>query len=410
MKNSLSIIQDLMTQYERPFYIYDEDAISKQIGILTEKLSQFEFLYSVKTNPYAPIVDLIASKGFGADAASANEVIIAQKAGLSYEKVLYSSPGKTRQDIEKALDKSIIIADSYNELNLINDVAKQRELHVKVGLRINPDYNMNMGKGVSSKFGVDEETLVKQKELFEDLTNIKIVGIHVHLRSQILEHITLYRYYERVFELALFCKESMGWELEFVNFGGGIGIPYSLANDIPLNFELLSEGCKILVERFKNKINARLIIETGRFLVCQGGQYVTHVVDIKESRGTKYIIVANGLNGFLRPSIAEFLTTYVPQESKLQGCEPLFTAKDAFEFTILKSEKALLEKVSIVGNLCTSADIMAKDIMLPKANIGDILVISNAGSYSYTLTPVLFASHPLPLQIYIKSNGEIFVG
>ncbi|WP_411679712.1 hypothetical protein [Clostridium thailandense] len=410
MKDNLNIIRSLMKQYERPFYIYNESVITKQIEILTKKLSQFEFLYSIKTNPYEPIVDLVVSKGFGADAASANEVIIAQKAGLSYEKVLYSSPGKTRQDIEKTLDKSIIVADSYNELYLINDVAKQRGLHVRVGLRINPDYSMNMGKGISSKFGVDEETLTNQKEFFKNLTNIKIVGIHVHLRSQILEHITLYRYYEKVFELALFCKESMDWELEFVNFGGGIGIPYSVSNDTPLNFELLSEGCKILFKKFKNKINARFIIETGRFLVCQAGQYITRIVDIKESRGTKYLIVTNGLNGFLRPSIADLLTAYMPQESKLQGCEPLFTSKDAFGFTILESEKALLEKVSIVGNLCTSADIMAKDIMLPKVNVGDILVVSNAGSYSYTLTPVLFASQPLPLQIYIKSNGEICVG
>ncbi|AYD41231.1 hypothetical protein D4Z93_12200 [Clostridium fermenticellae] len=407
MKDSLDVIKNLMEQYEKPFYIYNEGVIDKQIKILTEELSQFEFLYSIKTNPYAPIVDFIVSKGFGADAASANEVIIAQKAGLPCEKIIYSSPGKTRQDIEKTLDKSIIVADSYNELDLINNIAKQRGLNVKIGLRINPDYNMNMGQGISSKFGVDEETLVNRKELFKNLTNIKIVGIHVHLRSQILDYSALYKYYERVFKLAVFCKESMGWELEFINFGGGIGIAYSASNDTPLNVKLLGEKCKVLIERLKNKINARLIIETGRFLVCQAGKYITRIVDIKESRGKKYLIVTSSLNGFLRPSIAELLSSYMPKTSKLQGCEPLFTAKDAFEFTILKNGKSSFEKVSVAGDLCTSADLMAKDIMLPKADIGDILMVSNAGSYAYTLTPVLFASHTPPLQIYIKSNGEI---
>lgn len=407
MENNFKIIKKLMAQYDKPFYIYDESVIYKKIETLSEKFLQFEFLYSIKTNPYKPIVDFIVSRGFGADAASAEEVIIAQKTGLSYEKVLYSSPGKTRKDIEKTLDKSIIVADSYNELALINDIAKQRELHIKVGLRINPDYTMNIGKGESSKFGVDEETLVKQRDFLKSLTNITIVGIHVHLLSQVLDHSILYRYYEKIFEVALFCKDIMGWELEFINFGGGIGIVYSLLNDTPLNLELLSDECERLFQRFRDKINARLIIETGRFVVCEAGQYVTNIVDIKESRGIKYLIVENALNGFLRPSIGELLTAYTSQESKLKGCEPLFTAKDAFEFTILKREKSFFERVSIVGNLCTSADIMAKDVMLPKAAIGDILVVSKAGSYSYTLTPVLFASHPLPLQFYMKANGEI---
>ncbi|MGH4139340.1 hypothetical protein [Clostridium sp.] len=407
MENNLNIIKKLMARYDRPFYIYDGSIISKQIATLSERFSQFEFLYSLKTNPYNPIVNFIVSRGFGADAASAEEVIIAHESGLSYEKVLYSSPGKTRKDIERTIDKSIIIADSYNELALINDVAKQKKSHIKVGLRINPDYTMDIEKGVSSKFGVDEETIINQRDFFNSLTNIRIVGIHVHLRSQVLEHSIIYRYYEKVFEVALFCKETMGWELEFINFGGGLGIVYSSLNDIPLDLDLLSDECENLFQRFKKKINARLIIETGRFVVCEAGQYVTHIVDIKESRGTKYLIVENGLNGFLRPSIAELLTSYAPEGSKLKGCEPLFTAKDAFEFTIFEREKSFLEKVSIVGNLCTAADIMAKDIMLPKANVGDILVVSKAGSYSYTLTPLLFASHPLPLQFYVKENGEI---
>ena len=409
MEEEFNIIKKLMIQYDAPFYIYDESIISEQINILSEKFPRFEFLYSLKCNPYTPIVDFIASRGFGADAASVEEVIIANKAGLSYEKVLYSSPGKTRRNIEKALDKSIIVADSYNELFMINDVAKQMKLHIKVGLRINPDYTMNIEKGSSSKFGVDEETLIKQRDFINSLTNIKIVGIHVHLCSQVLDHYLLYRYYEKIFEVALFCSDVMGWRLEFINFGGGLGIVYSSLDDNPLDLKQLSDECENLFRRFRNKFNARLIIETGRFVVCAAGQYVTHIVDIKESRGTKYLIVENGLNGFLRPCIAELLKAYTVKGSKIKGCEPLFTSKNAFKFTILKREKSFLEKVSIVGNLCTSADIMAKDVMLPSAEIGDIVVVSKAGSYSYTLTPSLFSGHPAALQFYIKINGEVSI-
>ena len=408
MRNNFNIIKNLMTEYDRPFYVYDEKTICSQIEKLSQRFSHFEFLYSIKTNPFAPIVNCIASNGFGGDAASSEEVFISQRAGMSYEKILYSASGKTRKDIEKTLDKSIIIADSYNELITINDIAKERNLHVKVGLRINPDYNMDMGKGETSKFGVDEETLVDNKDLFNKLENIRIIGIHVHVRSQVLDHNKLCKYYEDVFELALFCKDTMNWDLEFINFGGGLGIAYSLLNDTPLDIDTLSKECEDLFIKYKSKLNIRLIIETGRFVVCDAGQYVTHIVDIKKSRGKKYLIVENGLNGFLRPSMVNLIDSYAPYGSQPKSYEPFFTTRDAFDFKIVDKElSSSLEKVDLVGNLCAATDVMAKDIELPKADINDIVVVSKAGSYAYSLTPMLFTSHPIPLQFYVTKSGEI---
>ena len=116
-----------------------------------------------------------------------------------------------------------------------------------------------------------------------------------------------------------------------------------------------------------------------------------------------------GLNGFLRPSISELLFSYMPRTDILKGSEPLFTARDAFEFFIPDGDPVHPERVTIVGSLCTATDIMAKDIYLPKAQIGDLLIVSKAGSYSYSLSPLLFASHPIPLQFYKKQNGEIIM-
>lgn len=408
MKNNLKIIKELMTQYDRSFYIYEESVISRQAKLLAKNFPQFEFLYSVKANPFAPVIDCVVSNGLGADAASAEEVVIAQKAGLPYEKIIYSTPGKTRKDIEQTMDQAIIVADSYHELILIDEIAKQRKMQIKTGLRINMDYSMDGGKGSSSKFGVDEDTLLKQKAFFESLSNTTIVGIHVHLRSQVLDHHQLFQYYEKVFELALSCQENLGWEMEFINFGGGLGIVYSIANDTPLGLELLGHECAGLNEKYKDRIRARLIVETGRFVVCEAGQYVTRIVDIKESMGTKYLIVEKGLNGFLRPAISELLMAYAPENGNLKACEPLFTVKDAFEFIIPEGDKAVLEEVSIVGSLCTASDVMAKNVILPKAQVGDIVIITKAGSYAYSLSPLLFASHALPLQFYLKTNGEVY--
>lgn len=407
MNININIIKDLMKKYDSSFYLYDEKIISKQIETLNEKLPKFEFLYTIKTNPFSPIVRFTSSKGFGADAASAEEVMIAHRSGLPLEKILYSTPGKTRKDIEMTLDKSIIVADSYNELKLINEVAKQKNIQIKAGLRININYSMGGGKGSSSKFGVDEETLIHNRDFIKSLSNVKIIGIHVHLRVQILDYKVLYNYYEKIFELALFCKETLGFHMEFINFGGGLGVVYSMDNDVALDVDKLNLECDDLIQRFKEKLNVRLIIETGRFVICEAGLYVTRIADIKESMGSKYLIVEKGLNGFMRPSIAQLIGAYAEEETNLKGSEPLFTSMDAFEFIIPEGDKSSIEKVSVVGSLCTATDIMAKDIMLPKASIGDIVIVTKAGSYSYSLSPLLFTSHILPYQFYLKINGEL---
>ncbi len=409
MKNNIEIIKKLMEEYDNTFYFYDEEIISNQINRLINNFPEFEFLYSIKTNPFDPIVNFVASKGLGADAASAEEVIIGHKADIPYEKILYSTPGKRKKDIEKTIDKAIIIADSYNELLLINDVARNKNKNIKVGIRINPNFSMGSEKGVSSKFGVDEDTLIKEKDLFNKLLNIDIVGVHIHLSSQILDWKMLYRYYENIFKLVDYYSEKLDWNIEFINFGGGLGIAYSQANDAPLDIHRLSKQCNKLIKEYKRKSNIRLIIETGRYVICEGGYYITRVADIKESMGIKYLIVEKALNGFLRPSISELLFSYMPRTDILKGSEPLFTARDAFEFFIPDGDPVHPERVTIVGSLCTATDIMAKDIYLPKAQIGDLLIVSKAGSYSYSLSPLLFASHPIPLQFYKKQNGEIIM-
>lgn len=406
MEIKLEIIKNLMDIHDGSFYLYDESVISRQITALKEKFPHFKFLYSIKANPFSPAVDFIASQGFGADAASVQEVSIGISAGLPCENILYSTPGKTRRDIESTLGKALIIADSYNELMLINDAARQKGMHVKTGLRINAGFDLEGGElGLSSKFGVDEHTLPEHMDFLNSFSNLSIKGIHVHLKSQVLDCGKLLRYYKKVFELALFCKETIGLEIEFVNFGGGLGIAYSSA-DMPLDIDRLSGECETLALSFKEKLDARLLIETGRFAVCEAGLYVTRIADIKESMGTKYLVVEKGLNGFSRPSIAELIASY-SCSNDLKGSEPLFTAKDAFDFYIPEGDASAPEKVSIVGSLCTATDVMVKDALLPKAKIGDLVAVSNAGSYSYSLSPLLFASHPLPLQFYLKTDGQV---
>ena len=397
------ILRYLINQVNKSFYVYDEEEILKSINILKDKFSEFEFLYSVKANHNKHILDLMRKNNMGVDAASAKEVKLSALAQIDKEKIIYSSPGKTIQDIKSVIDECIITADSYNELNLLNDIAKEKGIILEVGLRINANYNMFGGNSLSSKYGVDEETLTAHKDFINNLKNIKIIGIHVHLQSQILDYNVIYNYYEYVLNLALFCQNEMNFNLKFINFGGGLGISYSDFYE-DLDIDKLSYISNNLIRKYKEKINTRFIIESGRFLVCKSGTYVTPIVDIKTSRNIKYIIVQNGYNGFFKPTLSELIVSYTNKKNNLKMMEPLFTSYDAYKIDLIQNIKTdEKEVVTVGGNLCTAADILAKDILLPKAQINDLISINNAGSYAYTLTPLLFSSQEIPAEIYYKS-------
>ncbi|WP_455542967.1 hypothetical protein [Intestinibacter sp.] len=403
-----NVIKNLMCKYKRPFYIYDEKIIAGQIKKLKSNFPEFEFLYSIKTNPNKNIVEFVAKNGIGGDAASKNEVFKSMSAKMPKEKIIYSAPGKTKQDIEETYDKCIITADSYHELELINEVAKEHNINLRVGLRINSNYAIEGGDILPNKFGVDEESLLDNKKFINSLQNIKICGIHVHLKSQILNYETLYNYYKDVLELAIFCVEEIGFDMDYINFGGGLGIAYS-DREQELEVDSLGKKCKELINGFKEKLNCRLIIESGRFIVCKSGTYVTYVIDKKVSRGANYLIVANGYNGFHKPSLAEMAFSCAKDErEKIAPVEPMFTSYDAYEVKVLNESKEI-EKVTVCGNLCTAADLLGKNLALPKAEIGDIIVVTNAGSYGFTLSPVLFSSHDIPYEIYLDSSQNAII-
>ena len=228
-----------------------------------------------------------------------------------------------------------------------------------------------------------------------------------HARSQELHVEVLKKYYANMFALAQKCIDKLGMKMEFTNMGGGIGVAYSTENDTDLDTAALGAESAAMLAELRQKLGGvRVIIETGRYAVCTAGYYVTRVVDVKESYGTKFVMVQSTLNGFIRPSLARLIAAYLPEGAVAKGNEPLFTKMDAFDFELLTDETAS-EKVNLVGNLCTGTDIMAAGITLPKAKVGDILAITKAGSYAYVLTPVQFSSQPAPGQFLLCADGSM---
>jgi Diaminopimelate decarboxylase len=385
------------------FYLYDETGILKSIKFLKSNFPQISFLYSVKCNPNPHVLRCIFKQGFGADAASAGEVRLANESGLSAAQIYYSAPGKSRRDIESSIDKAILVADSIDEIGRIQAAAEQAGKVVQIGIRINPNFTFAGDGGKPSKFGIDEDrALAFVRE--NSFKNVRVTGIHVHVKSQELDADVLAAYYERMFRLAGKFAHACGG-LEYVNMGSGMGVPYAPA-DSALDIPALGLAMQRGLDEFRLSCPAtKVILEVGRYAVCKSGYYVTKVLDRKVSFGKTYLILKNTMNGFIRPSMARLIERCSAGEGAV-GAEPLFTSKDAFEFSALKGGPAS-ETVTLVGNLCTATDVIAEDIRMPHLECGDLIVITNAGSYAAVLSPVQFSAQEKPAELFLTQGGEI---
>lgn len=386
------------------FYLYDERCILEHTERLKRGFPQVEFLYSLKCNPDPHVIRSVFAQGFGADAASLGEVLLAEEAGLPKEEIFFSAPGKTPGELRTALSKSNIIADSLGELELLDRLSEELGTVTSVGVRISPSFSFSGGPGLPSKFGIDEDQLYRFLET-SPLSHIEIAGIHVHLRSQELRAPVLAAYYENMLALAERVRKALGHELEYVDMGSGMGIQFS-PKDEPLDMEALGRAAGGRLDSFKEAHpGTRLIIEVGRYAVGKSGVYAAKVLDRKVSRGVTYLILKNTLNGFARPSVAHMVSRFSP-EADPAPWEPMFTCRDAFQIRTLKDEPPC-EEVTLVGNLCTATDVIAEGLSLPRLDRGDVVVLTNAGAYAAVMTPMQFASQERPAELFLTADGRI---
>lgn len=387
------------------FYLYHEKKILEATTQLKESFPTVEFLYSMKTNANPSVVDCVLSQGFGVDAASVAEVMAGVARGVPQHKIQFSAPGKSKKHIEETIDHAILVADSLNEVQLIQTVAQEKGIVATIGIRVHPSFSFLGGAATPSKFGVDEEQFLEALPVLDALPNLEIRGIHIHVQSQELSHQVLTQYYTNQLTLVRRAQEKAKHPFTFLNMGSGIGIPYSLT-DAPLDVPGLGQTLTGLLKEFLVDFpEMGIYVETGRYAVGKSGVYVTTVLDKKVSRGKTFVILENTLNGFIRPSLEQLVRKY-SGESTPAASEPLFTKENAFQFIALTQETQE-ETVTLVGNLCTAADVVATDITLPILQVGNAIVITNAGSYAAVLSPMQFSSQIPPAELFCTSQGDV---
>ena len=352
-----------------PCYLYEYDIMKAQVETLRQTFPQYDLLYSIKANPFPPVVRALAALGLGADAASAPEVLLSRTCGMAKEDIFFSAAGKSDAALEAAWDEGEIIADSLGEVARIGALCRRKGQRRAIGVRMNPAFGMGGGAGTSSKFGINEEDLPQLKALLDDLP-VTVEGIHVHLKSQNLDADVLGGCYRDSWALAKRVHAALDCEMRYVNFGSGVGVAYDAAFEQPMNLARLRTYTDAIAADNDATWKARLMIETGRFPTAQAGTYWLRVVDKKFSR------------------------------------EPLFTSEWAFPI-IAHGDESRAETVDIVGNLCCAADVLTEDFTGPELAVGDLIEVRNAGAYACTLTAQRFSSHQPPRELLVYGDGRV---
>ncbi len=370
---------ELAKKYETPLYVYDKNIIKKQYKKLNNLNAKL--FYSIKANPFDDILSLFNKLDSYFEVVSLGELNKLVKNNIPLSKALFVGPAKKDNELEYAIknDIGLIIVESKNELLKITKITKKLNTNIKILLRINPHFNASATINMSgiTQFGLEKDIAI---EILKDsYKNINILGVHFYLGTNILDKEQIIVNIKNILAISDEIENSSNVNFTTIDIGGSFGVPY-YQNDEALDFDNLYLKINTILEKYSKK---KIIVESGRFLVAQSGIFITKVLDIKINFGTKFILLDGGTNFF--------------------GGDNRYRGFRLTPIRILNFEDSDRdsEVVTLVGSLCTSSDILAKDILLPKIEMGDYIAFYQAGAYNFTASPILFLSHTLPKEVLI---------
>ncbi len=357
-KKTIQKFRDIAT----PFYFYDIKTLRSTLEIIKKESdhSGYEVHYAVKANFNTRILEIISSYGLGADCVSWNEIERALASGFKPSDIVFAGVGKSDMEIENALKENIFCfnCESIPEIEVINQLAANQNKVASIALRINPYIDAHTHKYITtgieeSKFGINIWELEDVLKRLISLKNIRLIGIHFHIGSQISKMSVFQSLCARINELqAWFASHNI--DLEIINVGGGLGIDYDNPDKTPLFQEYFS----LLNEFIDLRPGQKLHLEPGRSIVGQCGSLITKVLYIKNGSKTLFAIVDAGMTDLLRPALYQ-------AHHKIEN---------------LTSNGNIL-RYDVVGPVCESADTFAKFIELPETKRDDLIAIRSAGAY-----------------------------
>ncbi|MBP5391498.1 MAG: diaminopimelate decarboxylase [Bacteroidales bacterium] len=351
-----------------PFYYYDMDLLKETLKVYTSYTKNYGYNahYAVKANAEPKILQTICKAGLGADCVSGNEVKIAIKNGFAPSKIVYAGVGKSDAEIKTALKAGIFSfnCESVPEIKIINDLAAGLGVKARISLRVNPDIDAHTHKYISTgrkedKFGISPWEFQAVTDLIKGLKNVKLIGLHFHVGSQILDMSVFPLLCRMVEQLQSWFLER-NIKIENLNLGGGLGVDYQNPNQNPIAnfkdyFELIHKN---LIVRPGQKVH----FEPGRAIVAQCGHLISRVLYVKIGQKMKFVILDAGMNDLIRPA--------------------LYQAHHDIENLTSTGKKT---KYDVVGPVCESSDKFAHNIWLPETQRGDLVSLNTAGAYGQVM-------------------------
>ncbi|UAL07598.1 MAG: diaminopimelate decarboxylase [Candidatus Methanogranum gryphiswaldense] len=376
-------VTEIADKFGTPVYVTDEQMLRENYRNLYGAFSKYmntKIHYACKANTSLAILSILNQEGCGIDAVSVGEVMTCIKAGIPPERIMYTGVNVSNAELKAVTDMGVMInVDSRSELERLSKINKNLPISFRVTPGVGSGHSDKVITGKKgSKFGIPKEEVIQTYLRAKEL-GFNIKGIHAHIGSggqsvepfmEMMDVLT-----DTVNEL----KEN-GIELEFIDMGGGIGVPYRMNEEEMDLDELAMNVTDIITENTDIKT---IILEPGRYIICDSTILLTRCVDVKDAGTKKYIGVDAGFNTLIRPAMY-----------------------DSYHYVAIGNRfgKAATDKYDIAGPICESGDFLAHDRALPTPEEGDVVVVYNAGAYGFTMSSN-YNSRPLCAEVLVN-NGK----
>ncbi len=380
-------VDEIAAAVGTPFYVYSTATLLRHFRLFDEALDGMDHLvcYAMKAASNQAILKTLAEAGAGMDVVSGGEYLRAKAAGVPGDKIVFSGVGKTADEIRTALNGGIrqFNVESEPELEVLSAVAHSLGKTAPITIRVNPDVDAKTHAKIATgksenKFGIPIARAREVYAMAARLPGIEVIGIDVHIGSQLTDLAPFELAYEKVAELTHQLRQD-GHDIRRLDLGGGLGIPYTRSNEAPP----LPVEYGALIKKCVGDLGVEVEIEPGRLIAGNAGVMVTEVIYVKKGEGRDFLILDGAMNDLIRPAMYEAYHDIIPVIEPAPGVE--------------------YNPVDIVGPVCESGDTFAKQRNMPPVAAGDMIAFRSAGAYGAVMSSE-YNTRPLIPEVLVKDD------